>query len=157
MLAIGLLIVAGAGAAAAALTGDAFREDYVQHPLVSRRVALERLAQLGRCTLCAASGRGEVDAASLTWHAVERFDVFVEPGQNRAAHVRVIVIAKGREPGYGHVRLDFGDGVFSGAIPVTGLRRLTHIYPAPGQYKVRAWLTLPDETRHETYTEVLIR
>lgn len=157
MIAAALIVVAAAGAGAAAITGDAFRDDYVQHPLVSRRLALARLAEMGRCTLCAASGRGEVDARTLTWNDVETFDVFVAPGPDRTAEIRVFARAKGGEPGFGYVRIDHGDGTSSAATAVSDLRRLTHVYRAPGTYTVRARLTLPDETTRETYTEVVIR
>mgnify|MGYP001599371435 CR=1 FL=1 len=157
MLAAGLIVTAVAGAGAAVLTGDAIRDDYVQHPLLSRRLALARLADMERCTLCAASGRGHVDAATMTWNGVERFDVFVEPGADRSAHLRLVATARDGEPAFGHVRIEYGDGSYSPAIPVAGLRRLTHVYPRPGKYVVRAWLTLPDDTRRETYTEVVVR
>jgi len=157
LLAAGLLVTAAAGAGAAALSGDPIRDDYVQDATTSRREALTRLAEIEHCTLCAASGRGQVDAASMTWNGVEQFDVFVEPGEARQAHFRLVAAARDGEPAYGHVRIEFGDGTYSSALPVAGLRRLTHVYPQPGTYLVRAWLTLPDETKRETYTEVMVR
>lgn len=157
MVAAGLLATAVAGAGAATLTGDSFRDDYTQHPLVSRRDALARLAEIDRCTFCAASGRGQVDAAAITWHDLRQFDVFVAPGPNRSADLRIVATAREGEPAYGHVRIEYGDGTFSPAIPVAGVKRLTHVYTAPGRYLVRAWMTLPDDTRRETYTEVEVR
>lgn len=157
MLASGLIVIAVAGAAAATLTGDSFRDDYTQHPLVSRRQALTRLAGIDHCTLCAASGRGHVDAASMTWHDLRQFDVFVAPGPNRSADLRIVATARDGEPAYGHVRVEYGDGTFSPAIPVAGETRLTHAYKAPGKYLVRARITLPDDTKRETYTEVEVR
>lgn len=157
MIFAGLLITAIAGAGAAALTGDSFRDDYTQHPLHSRRQALARLAAIEECTLCAASGRGEVDAAALTWNNVKQFDVFVEPRDNRTAHIRLVAVADGGEPAYGRVRIEYGDGSFSPAVTVAGLKELTHVYRVPGTYRVRAFLTLPDETRRESYTEVVVR
>lgn len=157
LIASGLLVTAFAGAGAVALTGDAFRDDYTQHPLVSRREALARLAELEECVWCAASGRGKVSPATMTWNDVERFDVFVLPGANRTADLRIVVTARDGEPGYGDVRIQYGDGSFSAETPVAGLRRLAHTYREPGRYTVRGFLTLPDGTSRETYTEVVIR
>jgi hypothetical protein len=157
LLAAGLLVTALAGVGAAALTGDPIREDYVQDPFTSRREALTRLAEIERCTLCAASGRGQVDARTMTWNGVEQFDVFIEPGEGGEAHFRLVATTRDRQPSYGHVRLEYGDGTYSPALAVAGLRRMTHVYPAPGLYRVTAWLTLPDGTRRETHTEVLVR
>jgi hypothetical protein len=157
MLAAALITIAAAGAGAAALTGDAFRGDYMQHPLLGRRLALQRLAEMDRCTLCAASGRGQVNAATMTWNEVETFEVFVAPRMDRSAEFRIFVRAKGGEPAFGHVRIDFGDGTFSASVAVTDMRRLSHVYPGPGTYPIRAQLTLPDSTRRDIVTEVLIQ
>jgi hypothetical protein len=157
MIATGLLAVAVAGVGAASISGDAFREDYMQHPLLSRRLALDRLVEIEACTLCAVSGRGEVSPAALTWHAIESFNIFIDVDAGRTAHVRIFAGAKGREPAYGHVRIDYGDGTTSAATPVSGFRRVTHTYTAPGTYRVTARLRLPDGKTEETYTEVLVR
>lgn len=157
LLACGLIVLALAGTGAASMTGDAFRDDYVQHPLLSRRIALDRLVELDDCTLCAASGRGEVEPAALTWHALEAFNIFIDVDNARTAHVRIFAKAKGREPAYGHVRIDYGDGTTSPAIPVSGFRRVTHTYTMPGTFNVKARLRLPDGRIEETYTEVLVR
>lgn len=156
MIAAGLVVTAVAGAGAAALTGDAFRDDYTQHPLVGRREALARLAEMERCTFCAASGRGQVNAASMTWNVVEAFDVFVAPGPNRSADLRVVITARDREPAYGHVRIEFGDGTFSPETPIAGVRQLSHTYPRAGTYVVRGFLRMPDGERRETYTQVTV-
>ena len=157
MLACGLVLTALAGTGAAALTGDAYREDYAQNPLVSRRLALARLAEIDDCAFCASSARGEVDESSMVWNDLQQFDVFVEPMPNLIAEFRVVATASKGEPAFGRVRIEFGDGGFSQDLPVAGLRKLTHVYRAPGRYKVRAFFTLPDETKRETYTEVVVQ
>ena len=157
MIAAGLVLTAIAGAGAATVTGDAFRDDYTQHPFVSRREALTKLVTLDRCTLCAASGRGKVNAASMTWNGIEAFDVFIAPGLNRTADIRIVVTARDGEPGYGEVRIEFGDGSFSPELRVAGTHRFTHVYRAAGTYTARAFLTLPDGTRRETYTQVVVQ
>ncbi|MDQ3068675.1 MAG: hypothetical protein M3R55_02965 [Acidobacteriota bacterium] len=156
-LAAGLIVIAAAGTGAAALTGDAHRDDYTQDSISSRRAALTRLADLDRCVFCAASGRGHVDGATLTWNTLEKLDVFVDVDARRTAHLRVFATSKNGEPAYGRVRITYGDGSFSPATPVAGLRRLTHRYESAGVYRVTAQLTMPDGAKHETYTEIEVR
>jgi hypothetical protein len=142
LVVLGVAMIAIAGTAVGAFTGDWHRARFLSTPDDTRMRVLSFHLERGRCALCATSRLGEVNPGPVLGREAARLTLdvpaTVEPGQRFEAVVRAA--GPGDEAAWGSVRLDFADGRITPPSNMLGERRFTHAYAAAGTYRVNAWL-----------------
>lgn len=147
--------IAGSGTSPAG--GPMFEPAYAKSPRDSRDEIVRAYAAEGRCRLCLSLTRGWLDEARLTWNRVESLAIEIRPTADpHAPELVVRALAAPRDPAYGMVRMDFGDGTFSEARPVGGGTIFEHRYARPGTYALAAHFTMPSGETHVSAGEVVI-
>ncbi|HEX6323419.1 MAG TPA: hypothetical protein VFZ36_06820 [Vicinamibacterales bacterium] len=147
--------IAGRGASPAG--GPMFEPVYAKSPRDARDEVVRAYAAEGRCRLCWSLTRGWLDEARLTWNGVEALSIEIRPTADPYAPELVVrALAAPRDPAYGMVRMDFGDGTFSEARPLGGGTIFEHRYDRPGTYALAAHFVLPTGEAHVAAGEVVI-
>jgi hypothetical protein len=115
--------------------------------LVDERSAREQAARAlvawERCRICFSSAHGQIDWARFGPNAARGARVTVDT-ERLVATIRVDVDGDGRNPAFGRVRAEFGDGQETGWIGIVNSDRLVHTYASPGVFHVKVWFRLPD-------------
>ena len=105
-----------------------------------RAALVEAYLDAGGCTLCWSSRKGALDPSDLAPNRLESLSVTPASIDGRAARLRVT--ASGPDgPVFGAIRIDYGDGTFSGSQLMAGTVEVAHTYARPGEYRLKAWLT----------------
>ncbi|HUF23354.1 MAG TPA: hypothetical protein VMN81_04435, partial [Vicinamibacterales bacterium] len=100
-----------AGRSTSPAGGPMFEPAYAKSPRDARDDVVRAYAAEGRCRLCLSLTRGWLDEAGLTWNAVESLAIEIRPTADPYAPELVVrAWAAPRDPAYGMVRMDFGDG-----------------------------------------------
>lgn len=140
--AIVLAMVALATVATTA-NGAWYYNDYMIDDVSARRTAAEGLVALSRCRVCFSSRSAAFDWTRLEPNGARgvRLDVDV---RDHAISARVRVEAPDPAPGFGRVRVEYGDEASTPWSGIVSEAVFRHTYRRAGAYAVTAWLQLRD-------------
>jgi hypothetical protein len=113
---------------------------YMMDEKTARQLAAERLVD-NDCRVCFTSRRRSVEWQSLDFNPANsvRASVLTQRSQ---ARIDVSVPGDELSPGFGRIRVDFGDSSVTAWMGIVDRRSLVHTYEQPGEYQLTVWLQL---------------
>jgi len=73
----------------------------------------------------------------------------------RRMTVLLLVQGDDRNPAFGRMRIEFGDGEQTAWTGVLRERRVEHVYERPGTYQVNVWFQLPSRVAPQLHTRTV--
>ncbi|MEO8071171.1 MAG: hypothetical protein ABI652_07195, partial [Acidobacteriota bacterium] len=133
-------LVAGFSVATSA-NGDWTSDHYVIDRSAARRMAAAALVAQDSCRLCFSTTQPAMNWTRLKPNPALGPHVAIST-VGLAATIAVAVDGDDDTPGFGRLKVDFGDGQSTGWIGIVGATTATHTYRQTGDYGVVAWLQL---------------
>jgi hypothetical protein len=126
---------------------------YLLDDATARTEAIRAVVRTDRC-FCFTSERGHVDWTRMGPNSSRSALVGLYPDDLRLT-VQVLVEGDGKDPAFGRMLVEFGDGETTPWDGVVTERRIVHTYRQPGSYPVKVWFQLPARVSPQLHSQMV--